>query len=40
MMGRIMVIAGYPYTDESCVKVYDIDGNPVGFQVVDEPHQS
>ena len=40
MMGRIMVIAGYPYSDESCIKVYDVHGNPLGFQVVEGPHQS
>jgi len=40
MMGRIMVIAGYPYTDESCIKVYDVHGNPLSFQVSEEAHQS
>lgn len=40
MMGRIMVIAGYPYSDESCIKVYDVHGNPVSFQISEEPHQS
>jgi hypothetical protein len=28
-----MLIAGYPYSDESCIKVYDIHGNPLSFQV-------
>jgi proteasome lid subunit RPN8/RPN11 len=32
-MGKIMVIAGYPYEDETCLKVYDIHGNPVQFDV-------
>ncbi|MGA2664953.1 MAG: Mov34/MPN/PAD-1 family protein [Nitrososphaerales archaeon] len=40
MMGRIMVIAGYPYSDESCIKVYDMHGKPLSFQVVEGPHQS
>jgi proteasome lid subunit RPN8/RPN11 len=40
MMGKIMVIAGYPYSDESCIKVYDIHGRPLTFQVSEEPQQS
>jgi proteasome lid subunit RPN8/RPN11 len=32
-MGRIMVIAGYPYQDETCLKVYDTKGNPLPFDV-------
>ena len=31
--GRIMVIAGAPYSDESCLKVYNIDGEPVPYEV-------
>ena len=37
MMGKIMVIMGYPYTDESCIKVYDIHGRPLAFQVSEAP---
>ena len=40
MMGRIMVIAGYPYADESCIKVYDMHGNPLAFQVSQTANQS
>jgi len=36
--GRVMVIMGYPYSDESCVKTYDKDGRPIPFEVV-EVHQ-
>jgi proteasome lid subunit RPN8/RPN11 len=32
--GRLMVIMGYPYSNESCVKAYDKDGRPVPFEVV------
>lgn len=32
-MGRVMVIAGYPYSDRDCIKVYDVRGNPVQFEV-------
>lgn len=32
-MGRIMVIAGYPYDDETCLKVYDVHGNPLPIEV-------
>jgi proteasome lid subunit RPN8/RPN11 len=32
-MGRIMVIAGYPYLDKDCLKVYDVHGNPIHFEV-------
>ena len=32
--GRIMVISGYPYEDESCLKVYDTRGNPLPFEVM------
>jgi proteasome lid subunit RPN8/RPN11 len=40
MMGKIMVIVGYPYTDESCIKIYDIHGNPLGFQVSEGPNRT
>ena len=32
-MGRVMVIAGYPYQDKDCLKVYDVHGKPVDFEV-------
>jgi proteasome lid subunit RPN8/RPN11 len=32
-MGRIMIIAGYPYSDQDCLKVYDTRGNPLHFEV-------
>lgn len=31
--GKIMVIAGAPYSDESCVKVYDVHGEPVPYEI-------
>ncbi len=31
--GRIMVIAGFPYTDEGCIQVYDVNGKKVSFEV-------
>jgi proteasome lid subunit RPN8/RPN11 len=31
--GRIMVIAGAPYTDESCLKIYNTHGDPLPFVV-------
>jgi len=31
--GGVMVIIGYPYTDESCLGVYDKDGNRIAFEV-------
>jgi proteasome lid subunit RPN8/RPN11 len=31
--GKIMVIAGAPYSDDSCLKVYDTHGEPLAFQV-------
>jgi proteasome lid subunit RPN8/RPN11 len=33
VMGRIMVIAGYPYSEDSCLKVYDSHGNSLQFVV-------
>ncbi len=32
--GKIMVIAGAPYEDERCLKVYDVHGTPLVFEVV------
>lgn len=37
--GRIMVIMGYPYTGESCIGVFDHNGNRVPFEVRHETHQ-
>ena len=31
--GRVMVIAGFPYTDESCLKVYNTNGDPLPFDI-------
>ncbi len=31
--GRIMVIMGYPYAGESCIGVFDHNGNRVPFEV-------
>lgn len=31
--GRVMVIMGFPYNDESCIGVYDKDGNRIPFEV-------
>ena len=31
--GRIMVIAGAPYSDQSCLKVYNTSGEPVPYEV-------
>ena len=31
--GKIMVIMGYPYSDASCLGVYDGQGNPIPFVV-------
>lgn len=33
--GSIMVIAGYPFTDEGCISVYDTEGNKMDFSVED-----
>jgi proteasome lid subunit RPN8/RPN11 len=35
--GKIMVIAGAPYSDDSCVKVYNIHGEPLRFEVKEGP---
>jgi proteasome lid subunit RPN8/RPN11 len=31
--GKIMVIAGAPYSDASCVKVYNTSGEPLPYEV-------
>jgi proteasome lid subunit RPN8/RPN11 len=31
--GKIMVIAGAPYSDESCLKVYNTKGEPLPYEV-------
>lgn len=31
--GSIMVIVGYPFSDESCISVYDSNGRKVDFEV-------
>lgn len=31
--GRMMVIIGYPYSDASCIGVFDKDGNRIPFEV-------
>ena len=31
--GKIMVIAGAPYSDESCLKVYNTSGQPLPYVV-------
>jgi proteasome lid subunit RPN8/RPN11 len=35
--GRIMVIAGAPYSDESCLKVYNTSGEPLRYEVKEGP---
>jgi proteasome lid subunit RPN8/RPN11 len=37
--GRVMVIMGYPYANESCIGVFDQKGNRIPFEVRDETHQ-
>jgi proteasome lid subunit RPN8/RPN11 len=37
--GKIMVIAGAPYSDASCVKVYNVHGEPLPYEVR-EGHES
>ena len=32
--GRIMVIVGYPYSDESSVRVYDLNGRELPIELV------
>ena len=33
MMGRVLMIVGYPYADERCVAVYDSNGEKLVLQV-------
>jgi proteasome lid subunit RPN8/RPN11 len=33
MMGRILMIVGYPFADERCVAVYDSNGEKLDFNV-------
>ena len=40
MMGRVMMIAGFPYEDKSCLKVYDSKGNPLPYEIEENLHQS
>lgn len=35
--GKIMVIAGAPYSDDSCLRVYDTHGEPLRFEVKEGP---
>jgi proteasome lid subunit RPN8/RPN11 len=37
--GRVMVIMGYPYSNESCIGVFDHNGNKIPFEVRNETHQ-
>lgn len=32
--GRLMVIMGYPYSSDSCVRAYDREGREIPFEVV------
>src|SRR3990170_7937834 len=34
MMGRILMIVGYPFADERCVAVYDSNGEKIVLQVM------
>ena len=38
--GKIMVIAGAPYSNDSCLKVYDTKGEPLPFEVNEKPRPS
>ncbi len=38
--GRIMIIVGYPYADEKSLRVYDLDGRELAFELADTQHQS
>lgn len=33
VMGRIMMIAGYPYDGPDCIKVYNVHGEPLPLEV-------
>jgi proteasome lid subunit RPN8/RPN11 len=39
-MGKVMLIAGFPYEDQNCLKVYDRHGNPMQYEVDETPRQS
>ena len=34
--GSIMMIVAYPFTDESCIEIYDAKGNTLGWDLVNE----
>jgi proteasome lid subunit RPN8/RPN11 len=34
LFGRILMIVGYPYADESCIAVYDSDGERLTLNVL------
>ncbi len=38
--GRIMIIVGYPYADEMSLRVYDLDGRELPFELAGSQHQS
>ncbi len=40
MMGKVMMIAGFPYEDASHVKVYNSRGEPIDYQIDETPRQS
>lgn len=40
MMGKVMMIAGFPYEDPSSVKIYNSRGEPVNYSIDDSPEQS
>jgi len=35
MMGRILMIVGYPFSNENCVAVYDSNGEKIALNVTD-----
>ncbi len=38
--GRIMIIVGYPYVDEKSLRIYDLDGRELPFELAGSQHQS
>jgi hypothetical protein len=36
MFGRVLMIVGYPYTDERCVAIYGSDGEKLPLTVTPE----
>ncbi len=38
--GKVMVIAGAPYSNDSCLKIYDTKGSPLPFEVNEKPRPS